>query len=70
MRILLFIAAAVASSSGSGCSSQQFYASGQAWQRSECNKIVDVQDRQRCLSKANTSYDNYQRQAEEAKGTK
>ena len=46
------------------CSSQQAYGVGQAWQRSECFKINDPQERSRCLASASTSYDDYKRQAE------
>lgn len=52
------------------CSSQQAYGAGQAWQRNECYKINEPQERSRCLSSANTSYDDYKRQADAAKGTK
>lgn len=47
-----------------GCSSGQFYASGQDWQRHECNKLPDSQERGRCLKNAGMSYDTYKRQAE------
>lgn len=70
VRILLLSVTLAASFVVSGCSSRQAYASGQAWQRNECNKLVDMQERQRCMSKANASYESYQRQAEEAKSTK
>ncbi len=50
-----------------GCSSQQAYHSGQAWQRNECNKIIDAQERSRCLASTSTSYEEYQRQAEKAR---
>lgn len=52
------------------CSSQQLYGTGQAWQRQECNKIIDAQERGRCLASASTSYDEYRRQSEAAKGAK
>jgi|EndMetStandDraft_7_1072992.scaffolds.fasta_scaffold89589_2 hypothetical protein len=52
------------------CSSQQFYGSGQEWQRTECYKINDLQERNRCLKSANTSYEEYQRQADAAKNPK
>jgi hypothetical protein len=52
------------------CSSQQAYGAGQAWQRQECNKINDTQDRARCMASASTSYDDYKRQSEAAKATK
>ena len=50
-----------------GCSSQQFYGAGQAMQRNECVKVADFSERQRCMASANASYDDYRRQAEEAK---
>jgi len=49
------------------CSSQQTYATGQTWQRNECNKIIDMQERQRCVAKANESYDTYQKQVDDLK---
>lgn len=45
-----------------GCSTQQLYGTGQAWQRNECQRLVDQYERERCLSNANTSYDSYQKQ--------
>jgi hypothetical protein len=41
------------------CSGQQVYGVGQAWQRNECFKIIDSQERSRCLEKANTPYYQY-----------
>jgi hypothetical protein len=70
VRLLFVPAAAIAAVALQGCSSQQLYATGQAWQQNECNKIVDMQERQRCMSKASSSYDTYQRQATEAKNPK
>jgi hypothetical protein len=52
---------------GTACSSQQTYASGQTWQRNECNKIIDMQERQRCVAKSNDSYDTYQKQVDDLK---
>ena len=49
------------------CSTQQVYNTGQAWQRNECNKIIDTQERSRCQSSTSTSYEEYQRQAEKAR---
>ena len=54
----------------SACSSQQLYGAGQAWQRNECNKIIDSQERNRCMASTNTSYEDYKRQADEARGAK
>jgi len=47
-----------------GCSTQMAYYSGQGWQRQQCFKIEDMQQRQRCLKSASTSYEDYQREAE------
>jgi hypothetical protein len=52
------------------CSAQQMYGAGQAWQHQECNKINDVQERGRCMASASTSYEEYKRQVEAAKGMK
>lgn len=52
------------------CSSQQLYGAGQQWQRNECYKINEAQERQRCLSSTSTSYDDYKRQSEAAKGAR
>ena len=49
-----------------GCSSQQLYGVGQAWQRNECFKITDQQERSRCLSSTSTSYEQYKREAKAA----
>lgn len=54
----------------SGCSSQQLYGVGQAWQENECNKIVDMQERNRCMSGTATSYEDYKRQSDAAKGAR
>ena len=59
--VLLACAAATA------CSSRQTYASGQAWQQNRCNKIIDMQERERCLAPTRESYDDYQRKADALK---
>lgn len=46
-----------------GCTSQQLYGSGQLWQKQECNKIIESQQRARCMQSAARSYDDYQREA-------
>lgn len=51
-----------------GCSSQQLYGGGQAWQQQECSKLMDAQERNRCMASAKRSYDEYRREAEAAKG--
>jgi hypothetical protein len=49
------------------CSPQQFYGAGQTWQRNECNKINDTQERARCNASASKSYDAYQREVDAAR---
>lgn len=53
-----------------GCSSKQLYQTGQAWQENECFKIDDIQVRNRCLSNASISYDQYKRDVESASESK
>jgi hypothetical protein len=53
--------------SSAACSNQQVYGIGQAWQRNECFKIDDAQERSRCLETADTPYYEYRRQTETAK---
>ena len=67
MRTHLLVLALLAAALATGCSSQQTYATGQAWQRYECNKIIDMQERQRCVARANDSYETYQRQVDDLK---
>jgi hypothetical protein len=40
---------------------------GQGWQRQECMKIIDSEDRSRCVAATHRSYDNFKRDAEAAK---
>lgn len=56
--------AALALLATGGCSSQQAYGVGQAWQRNECYKLAEMNDRQRCLKEADRSYDSYQKDTE------
>lgn len=46
----------------SGCTSQQLYGIGQEYQRNQCRQIPDKSESDRCLSKTNTSYDEYKRE--------
>lgn len=46
----------------SGCTSQQLYATGQSYQRNQCLHLADQGDREKCLSKTNTSYEDYKRE--------
>jgi len=42
-----------------GCSWQQAYSTAQEWQRSQCNRIVEQAERERCLANASMTYDEY-----------
>ena len=44
------------------CSSQQMYSSGQAYKRSECNRIESAQERAACMKQADTSYETYKKE--------
>lgn len=46
-----------------GCSSPQLYATGQAYQRNQCLHLLDQGERNQCLSKADTTYDEYKRES-------
>jgi hypothetical protein len=67
---LLVLLIAVQAVALSACTSRMAYESGQAWQRNECNKLTDVQERQRCMARVNMPYDRYQREADVARGAK
>jgi len=49
----------------SGCTTEQAYSSAQGWQQNQCSKIPDKAEFDRCMSKANTSYESYKRQTEQ-----
>ncbi|MDP2064988.1 MAG: hypothetical protein Q8K38_03360 [Burkholderiaceae bacterium] len=71
MQVLRALITATALASAlAGCSMQQLYGTGQAWQRSECNKIIDTQERNRCAASTQTSYEDYRRQSDAAKTAK
>lgn len=50
-----------------GCSSPQLYASGQGWQKQECQKMLDREQRTRCEQSAATSYERYRAESAAAK---
>lgn len=54
--------AVILSSVLAGCSSQQMYASGQGYQRNQCERLPDMAERQRCLEKSNMSYEEYRKE--------
>lgn len=47
-----------------GCSSQQVYYTGQAWQRNECYQVVNRSEQTRCLSENETRFEDYEQQIE------
>ncbi len=55
---LFFIASLTA------CSTELAYNMGQAWQRNQCEQMVDQTMRQQCLDKLNMPYDVYKKQTE------
>ena len=57
----------VVCSLANGCSSQQAYGIGQEYQRNKCLHIPDKAESDRCLSKINTSYDDYKREKDSTK---
>ena len=52
------------------CSAQQVYSTGQAWQKQECNKLMDAQERNRCMASTSMTYEDYLRQSDAAKGAR
>jgi hypothetical protein len=49
-----------------GCSNQELYNSQQGAKENECQKIVDANERSRCLEAAHESYDNYEKRRQES----
>jgi hypothetical protein len=45
-----------------GCTREQAYGAGQAWQRQECSRIPDMAEYDRCARNADLSYDAYRRE--------
>jgi hypothetical protein len=45
----------------SACTAEQAYLSAQGWQRNQCSRLPDKAEFDRCMSKANTSYESYKR---------
>lgn len=51
----------------SACTSQQMYGAGQGWQRNQCNRMPDADERQQCLARADATYEDYARRTGAAK---
>jgi len=45
-----------------GCSAQQVFATGEAYQRERCLRILDNLQRKHCMSQISTDYLEYERQ--------
>lgn len=45
-----------------GCTAQQLYSSAQSWQRNECFKLIDADQRDQCVAQTWMPYDQYERQ--------
>jgi hypothetical protein len=62
-RILAF-AITVTIVAATGCTTQQLYTTGQSWQRNQCTRLVDQQERERCMANAGASYETYKKQSD------
>jgi predicted amino acid dehydrogenase len=60
------LAACIACAALQACSMQQMYATGQQWQRNQCQKIDDRAERARCEDGVARSFDDYQVQRHDA----
>lgn len=63
------LTAALAATLPSGCSTESLYSAVHGWQRNECNRFADADQRTRCLAGTETSYSDYQHQRRAATGT-
>jgi hypothetical protein len=62
MRQTLLLAALAVVMSMPACTTQQLYATGRGWQRSECAQKLDQSEYDRCMRDANIPYDSYKRE--------
>jgi hypothetical protein len=68
--LLILVLSAVVCGSTAGCTSDQLYGGVQAWQRTECQRIHEFQDRKRCMDSAAVSYQEYRKQTISPNGEK
>ena len=59
------LAACIVCAALGACSQQQLYATGQQWQRTQCQKIDDRAQRTRCEDSVALSFDEYQVQRQD-----
>lgn len=65
MQRAALLAAGIAALSLPACTTEQVYASGQAWQRSQCAKLLERWEYERCMRDADLAYDEYKRRKAE-----
>jgi hypothetical protein len=53
-----------------GCTSQELWRTGQQWQKQECARLKDLEERKRCERSAATSYAQYQAETAAANAKK
>lgn len=61
---ILAIVVTVTMVTTTGCTTQQLYTTGQSWQRNQCTRLMDQQERERCLANAGASYETYKKQSD------
>lgn len=66
MRRIAIVSSTFAMLALAACTGPQLYGTGQAWQRQQCDRLPDAQDRARCLERASVPQDVYQRDREAA----
>lgn len=47
------------------CGSKELYHSSQGWRQNECQKIIENEERVKCMEAANKSYEQYQKERNE-----
>jgi hypothetical protein len=51
----------------SACTTQNVYDSSQSWQKLQCQKIINFEERQRCEKSTAMSYEKYRAEVEASK---